>query len=94
MKKEEEEGLEKENNVYNSPPDGQDSSSPLLPRKLVGFICSTRSLSDELHHESMNYHDSKGTTLCIHSVVVEEKVQRRGMDVYTQAFRRHAVGIV
>ncbi len=82
MKKDGEEGLEKENDVCNSP-DGQDSSSPLLPRKLVGFICSTRSLSDELHHESMNYHDSKGTTLCIHSVVVEEKVQRRGMDVYT-----------
>ncbi len=82
MTKDEEEGPEKVHGVCNSP-DGQDTSSPLLSRKLVGFICSTRSLSDELDHESMNCHDAMGTTLCIHSVVVEKRVQRRGMGVYT-----------
>ncbi len=63
-------------------PNGQDSSSPLLPRKLVGLITSTRISSDELNGASMSSHDSKGTTLCIHSVMVVEKARRRGMDVY------------
>lgn len=47
-------------------------------RELVGFVCGTCSLGEELSHESMHLHDPNGPTLCIHSVAVAEKFRRRG----------------
>ncbi|CAD7944240.1 unnamed protein product [Amoebophrya sp. A25] len=46
------------------------------PDALVGFICSTLALG-ELTEESMSQHNPTGTTLCIHSVVIDERYRRR-----------------
>uniref|UniRef100_K3X365 N-acetyltransferase domain-containing protein n=1 Tax=Globisporangium ultimum (strain ATCC 200006 / CBS 805.95 / DAOM BR144) TaxID=431595 RepID=K3X365_GLOUD len=46
---------------------------------LVGFVNGTLTASQELQEESMSEHDSSGTTLCIHSVVVDAAYRRRGL---------------
>ena len=46
---------------------------------LQSFVCGTLTCSDTLTEESMSVHDPEGTTLCIHSVVVAEKLRRRGL---------------
>lgn len=43
------------------------------------MIVATLSSSKELTHESMSSHDPKGTSLCIHSVVVTREYQRKGI---------------
>ena len=47
--------------------------------ELVGFICSTKTRDTILTHESMSKHDQDGRTVCIHSVVVDEKYRRQGI---------------
>lgn len=47
--------------------------------ELVGFINGTRSASTTLTHCAMAGHDIEGKNLCIHSVVVSPKWQRRGL---------------
>ena len=46
---------------------------------LVGFVCGTLVASETLTEEAMAKHDPAGTTLCIHSIVVEESLRRRGL---------------
>lgn len=46
--------------------------------EMVGFICGTCCPGSELSHETMSGHDPAGPTLCIHSVVVDEKFRRKG----------------
>ena len=46
---------------------------------LVGFVCGTLVSSETLTEEAMAKHDPDGTTLCIHSIVVEESLRRRGL---------------
>ncbi|XP_038649375.1 serotonin N-acetyltransferase-like [Scyliorhinus canicula] len=47
--------------------------------KLIGFVCGTRSLADHLTEKSMQVHEPAGTTVCIHSVCVDEAWRRRGV---------------
>jgi predicted PhzF superfamily epimerase YddE/YHI9/GNAT superfamily N-acetyltransferase len=48
---------------------------------LVGFVCGTCCKGRELLDETMSTHDSsaEATTLCIHSVVVQEEYRRKGL---------------
>ena len=46
---------------------------------LRGFVCGTLSSASELTDESMSTHEAEGTTLCIHSVVVDEPFRRKGL---------------
>jgi len=46
---------------------------------LQGFICGTLTTSEVLTDESMSEHEPKGKTLCIHSVVVDAALRRKGM---------------
>jgi predicted PhzF superfamily epimerase YddE/YHI9/GNAT superfamily N-acetyltransferase len=48
---------------------------------LVGFVCGTCCQGAELLDETMSTHDisAKATTVCIHSVVVEEHYRRKGL---------------
>jgi ribosomal protein S18 acetylase RimI-like enzyme len=54
---------------------------PPMPRRLVGFICSTISTSSTLTHDSLSKHEPEGTTVCVHSVVVHPTLQGRGLAV-------------
>jgi len=47
--------------------------------KIRGFVCGTLTASGTLTDEAMSIHEPEGTTLCIHSVVVEESMRRRGL---------------
>ncbi|XP_078263575.1 uncharacterized protein LOC144597822 [Rhinoraja longicauda] len=47
--------------------------------KLVGFICATRSVADHITKRSMEVHESAGTTVCIHSVCVDQAWRRCGI---------------
>lgn len=47
--------------------------------KLVGFVNGTASKSPDLEHDSMSIHEEGGTLLCIHSVVVESSLRRKGI---------------
>lgn len=55
----------------------------ILPIKgkdlLVGYTCATLTSSGNLTHDSMARHDPDGTTLCIHSVCVDQNHRRRGI---------------
>ena len=47
--------------------------------KLEGFVCGTLTTASTLTEESMSVHEPAGDTLCIHSVVVEERLRRNGV---------------
>jgi ribosomal protein S18 acetylase RimI-like enzyme len=47
--------------------------------ELIGFICSTATHSSTLTHETMSQHESGGGTVCIHSVVVDNRYRRKGI---------------
>ena len=49
---------------------------------LVGFICGTLTSATVLTDESMSEHEPAGTTLCIHSVAVEEASRRNGIALW------------
>ena len=49
---------------------------------LQGFVCGTLTTAEQLTDESMSEHEPAGTTLCIHSVVVEESLRRRGIALW------------
>ena len=57
---------------------------------LCGFICGTLTSSKALTDESMSTHEPGGSKLCIHSVVVDAKLRRRGIALWMlQAYLRH-----
>ena len=57
---------------------------------LCGFICGTLTTSKTLTDESMSLHEPSGSRLCIHSVVVEETMRRRGVATWMlNAYMRH-----
>lgn len=61
---------------------------------IVGYIMSTRSASPLVTHESMETHDPRGSTVCIHSVCVKREWQRIGvanklLTTYTEAIRQY-----
>jgi GNAT superfamily N-acetyltransferase len=47
--------------------------------ELRGFVCGTLSKAEELTDESMSVHEPDGSTLCIHSVVLDEAHRRQGI---------------
>lgn len=49
-------------------------------RPLIGFVIGTAATagSTALPEESMSRHDAAGTVVCVHSVVVQEDLRRRG----------------
>ncbi|KAG2454440.1 hypothetical protein HYH02_001459 [Chlamydomonas schloesseri] len=47
--------------------------------QVVGFVCGTQTRAPKLTHESMSTHDADGSLLCIHSVVVDPALRRRGL---------------
>jgi len=49
---------------------------------LCGFICGTLTTASTLTDESMSTHEPSGTTLCIHSVVVQEAQRRSGIALW------------
>lgn len=57
----------------------QDDGGGSGPPELHGFVCGTLTTSDTLTEEAMSAHEPEGTTLCIHSVVIEESLRRRGI---------------
>ncbi|MES1911614.1 MAG: hypothetical protein MHM6MM_004022 [Cercozoa sp. M6MM] len=54
---------------------------------IVGFINGTLSHGDRVTHEAMEGHDSNGSNLCIHGVVVRESC--RGQGVGTAMMREY-----
>lgn len=57
---------------------------------LCGFICGTLTSAKTLTDESMSLHEPGGSKLCIHSVVVDSKLRRRGIASWMlQAYMRH-----
>jgi GNAT superfamily N-acetyltransferase len=46
---------------------------------LAGFVNGTLSAEASLRHESMFKHDPRGHTLCVHSVVVDRRLRRKGL---------------
>ncbi|KNC54042.1 arylalkylamine N-acetyltransferase [Thecamonas trahens ATCC 50062] len=49
--------------------------------ELVGYVAATLSAHDVLDHECMSAHVADGHTLCIHSVVVADRLRRQGLAV-------------
>ncbi|EFJ49157.1 hypothetical protein VOLCADRAFT_104364 [Volvox carteri f. nagariensis] len=47
--------------------------------EVVGYVCGTCTNAGRLTHESMATHDQEGALLCIHSVVVEAGLRRKGL---------------
>ncbi|KAI8892484.1 acyl-CoA N-acyltransferase [Globomyces pollinis-pini] len=47
--------------------------------KLIGLIMATATQSPSITKESMNFHDSKGTVICIHSVCVHPNHRKQGI---------------
>ncbi|KAF5366189.1 hypothetical protein D9758_005674 [Tetrapyrgos nigripes] len=47
--------------------------------QLIGYVCSTLSLSKTITHASMSTHISHGRSICIHSVCVDKKYRRQGI---------------
>ncbi|KAJ2489133.1 hypothetical protein IWW37_004222 [Coemansia sp. RSA 2050] len=61
---------------------------------LIGYIMSTQVDGPLVMHKSMSTHDPKGTTVCIHSVCVDPKWQRKGvasmlLQRYTETMQEH-----
>lgn len=48
---------------------------------LIGFVNGTTCLEKTLTHETMFHHEPNGTTLCIHSVVIDKSHQRKGLGI-------------
>ena len=48
-------------------------------RTIIGYVCATLTARDALEHDSMTTHDARGTTLCVHSVVVAPEWRARGV---------------
>jgi len=48
-------------------------------KRLIGFVNGTKTKEHELHEENMSMHDSEGKTLCIHSVVIQPELRRKGL---------------
>ena len=46
---------------------------------VVGFVCGTRTAAPALTHASMSTHDPEGPLLCVHSVVVDPGLRRKGL---------------
>jgi len=46
---------------------------------LCGFVCGTLTALKALTEEGMSTHEPAGTTLCIHSVVIERSLRRQGL---------------
>ncbi|KAJ2029393.1 hypothetical protein IWW57_001738 [Coemansia sp. S610] len=62
---------------------------------LIGYIMSTQVAGPLVTHGSMSTHDPQGTTVCIHSVCVDPKWQRKGvasllLQKYTETIREHS----
>ena len=47
--------------------------------RVVGFVCGTLTRAGTLTAEAMGLHEPDGTTLCVHSVCVDEAARRRGI---------------
>jgi hypothetical protein len=47
--------------------------------EVIGYTCGTCSHEDKLTHDSMSTHVPDGSTLCIHSVAVQESQRRKGI---------------
>ncbi|PNH04495.1 putative N-acetyltransferase C9.02c [Tetrabaena socialis] len=47
--------------------------------EVVGYVCGTCTSAGRLTHESMAAHEPEGDLLCVHSVVVEAGLRRRGL---------------
>ncbi|KAJ2083918.1 hypothetical protein H4R24_000448 [Coemansia sp. RSA 988] len=61
---------------------------------LVGYVMSTQANAPLVTHKSMEEHDPRGSTVCIHSVCVNPRWQRKGvasrlLEEYTSAIRRY-----
>jgi len=54
------------------------AAAAAVPR-VLGFVVGTLSASSTLHHESMAAHSPSGRFLCVHSVVVDGGLRRRGL---------------
>ncbi|ELR11586.1 acetyltransferase, GNAT superfamily protein [Acanthamoeba castellanii str. Neff] len=55
--------------------------------QVVGFVCGTLAVGQTLTHSSMSQHTPEGSTLCIHSVVVDERC--RGNKVGTRMLKEY-----
>jgi GNAT superfamily N-acetyltransferase len=67
--------------------------------KLVGFMNGTLTSAKELTHESMYKHEPEGSLLCIHSVVVDPAMRRKGVGSamlrdYTKQVKEEASSVV
>ncbi|GIL89074.1 hypothetical protein Vretimale_16198 [Volvox reticuliferus] len=68
---------------------------------VVGYVCGTCTNAGHLSHASMATHDHEGGLLCIHSVVVDAPMRRKGLATrllrayvpYVQATTPHLRGI-
>lgn len=49
------------------------------PERIVGYACGTCTDAGVLTAESMSTHSPTGTTLCLHSVVIDAPFRRRGL---------------
>jgi GNAT superfamily N-acetyltransferase len=59
--------------------------------RLLGFVCGTRSADPTLTHDSMTQHVAHGPSLCIHSVVVDAALRRKGLGSrMLRAYQDHA----
>lgn len=57
---------------------------------LIGFAVSTASRMKSLSHESMSEHHDDGKTVCLHSVVIDQPFQRKGIaSALLQEYIRH-----
>ena len=51
--------------------------------EIVSYVCGTLTMADALTHESMTTHEPAGSTLCVHSVVVEGARRRKQIGTRT-----------
>ncbi|XP_069793721.1 uncharacterized protein [Narcine bancroftii] len=59
--------------------------------KLVGYICATRSIVDHYTMRCLEDHDPEGTTVCIHSVCVDQAWRHCGIAL---SLLRHFLEVV
>lgn len=55
--------------------EGAGSAAP----RVLGFVVGTLSVARELHHQAMFEHAPQGQYFCIHSVVTDASLRRRGL---------------
>ncbi|KAJ1966316.1 hypothetical protein GGI12_000159 [Dipsacomyces acuminosporus] len=63
---------------------------------IAGYIMSTQTAAPLVTHESMTIHDPSGTTVCIHSVCVDQRWRGKGiasklLELYADMARGHNV---